>query len=352
MVTCRDPKRLVRSAYALLALSALACSLAQAEEPVQVGDVGSFYVGGESIRLRGLPARPRLQADGTAPQQVNPNGDFESGQVYVQFVKLVRPRQRLPLLLLPGGSLSGVSYETTPDGRPGWQLLFLRMGYSVYIADLLQAGRSPWARVPEVNPQEPQFRSKAFLWEVFRIGPVGSFDARGRYADSRFPIAAFDEFAKQAMPRFHPPEAQLRDSYDALIRRICPCIVVAHSASGLPALAAAQRHADLIAAVVAIEPSGVPAIDKPKPARQLFLWGDHLDLSATEGEWASQYHSAHAYHEAMRSVGGTSTWLHLPALGIRGNSHMLMMDDNSADLAGRVHRWLSAEASSKRRTAR
>ncbi|MDY3690599.1 MAG: hypothetical protein SO072_01360 [Dysosmobacter sp.] len=30
----------------------------------------------------------------------------------------------------------------------------------------------------------------------------------------------------------------------------------------------------------------------------------------------------------------------LPELGIRGNSHMLMMDDNSADIAELIHQWL------------
>ncbi len=338
-----NPHRLVRSA--LLTLSALACWFVHADEPIEVGEIGSFYVGGESLRLRGLPKRPQVQADKGAPLLVDPSGDFESGQVYVQFVKLARPRQRLPLLLLPGGSLSGVTYETTPDGRPGWQMLFLRMGYSVYTVDTLQAGRSPWARIPEVNPREPQFRPKAFLWEVFRLGPAGSYaaaDTPRAYADSRFPVAAFDDFAKQAMPRFYPTADQLRDSYDALIRRVCPCIIVAHSASGLPALEAAQRHADLIAAVVAVEPSAVPAIDKPKPVPQLFMWGDHLDLSEKQGDWARQYHDAHAYHQAMLGSHGTSTWMHLPKEGIRGNSHLLMMDDNSADLARRLHRWLFA----------
>lgn len=345
MAIPRNRHRWVRSA--LLALSALTCSFAHAEEPIEVGEIGSFYVGGESLRLRGLPARPQVQADKNAPLQIDPNGDFESGQVYVQFVKLAQPRQRLPLVLLPGGSLSGVTYETTPDGRPGWQMLFLRMGYSVYTVDLMQAGRAPWARIPEVNPREPQFRSKEFLWEVFRIGSAGSYGTAGTpraYADSRFPVAAFDAFAKQAMPRFHPSADKLRDSYDALIRRVCPCIIVAHSASGLPALEAAQRHADLIAAVVALEPSAVPAIDEPKPVPQLFMWGDHLDLSEKEGDWAKQYHGAHAYHESMLGVRGASTWIYLPKLGIRGNSHMLMMDDNSADLARRVHRWLSIHA--------
>ena len=32
-------------------------------------------------------------------------------------------------------------------------------------------------------------------------------------------------------------------------------------------------------------------------------------------------------HERILELGGDSTWMNLPAMGIKGNSHMLMMDD-------------------------
>ena len=40
------------------------------------------------------------------------------------------------------------------------------------------------------------------------------------------------------------------------------------------------------------------------------------------------------------ALGADCTWMSLPELGIRGNSHMLMMDDNSADIAELIHQWL------------
>jgi hypothetical protein len=35
-------------------------------------------------------------------------------------------------LLWHGGGLTGVTYETTPDGRDGWLNMFVRSGWDVY----------------------------------------------------------------------------------------------------------------------------------------------------------------------------------------------------------------------------
>ncbi len=43
-----------------------------------------------------------------------------------------------------GGGLSGVTYETKPDGKPGWLNYFLRQGWDVYISDAMERGRSGW----------------------------------------------------------------------------------------------------------------------------------------------------------------------------------------------------------------
>lgn len=331
-------------ALALLAIAAHALS-AQPIAIVQVREMGSFYVGGRSVSLRGLPERPRVRRPDAPAEKVDPNGDFETGQIYVQFVKLAKP-YRLPLLLLPGGSVTGVTYETTPDGRAGWQLLFLRHGYSVYIADTAQAGRAPWARFPEINADEPAFRTEQFIWEIFRIGPEGSFAASGGprpYADTRFPVTAFREFAKQAAPRFRVPREEERKGYDDLLAKVCPCIVLAHSAAGPLALEAVLAHPRLVAGLVLIEPSAAPAASEAARGTavpHLFLWGDHLDLSHPDGSWAQQYFGAQRYHDALRASGGHSTWIYLPDRGIRGNSHMLMMDTNSAEIAELIHEWI------------
>ena len=40
-------------------------------------------------------------------------------QIYVQFVKLAQPKAKVPILFRHGGGLTGVTWETMPDGKPG-----------------------------------------------------------------------------------------------------------------------------------------------------------------------------------------------------------------------------------------
>jgi len=47
------------------------------------------------------------------------------------------------------------------------------------------------------------------------------------------------------------------------------------------------------------------------------------------------------WYDALRAAGCDATWLSLPGIGIRGNSHALMTDDNNADIAGIALRWLT-----------
>lgn len=42
----------------------------------------------------------------------------------------------------------------------------------------------------------------------------------------------------------------------------------------------------------------------------------------------------------IRAAGGTADTLDLPAEGVRGNSHMLMMDTNSDEIAARIQHWM------------
>lgn len=332
---------------AILSLTAMSAPVvAQSTKSIVIRDIGSFYIPGREVSVRSAPKRPRLGSANQEVEIVDPNGDFEVQQTYVQYVKLVKPRSRWPILFLPGGSVSGVTYESTPDGRPGWQLEFLRAGYSTYVADTWQAGRAPWARYPEINAQEPQFRPKAFLWETFRIGPPRSYaltrEQRKAYPGTRFPVHAFDKFALQAFPRFQAPAADDRLLPLALFERVCPCVLVAHSAAGPAAFQIAHERPDLVKAVIAIEPSGGLGLEKRRSDRvqlapHLIMWGDHVNA---DDSWKGLYRSALEYSDAIRAVGAPVSWINLPTEGVRGNSHMLMMDDNSAEIAARIHRWI------------
>ena len=43
----------------------------------------------------------------------------------------------------------------------------------------------------------------------------------------------------------------------------------------------------------------------------------------------------------MRAAGGKVDVISLPDIGIKGNSHMMMMDKNNAQVADLIHKWLT-----------
>ena len=335
---------------------ALATALATATPAAAdylVKEVGSFHVGGHTETLSGLPSKEIVFSPGAPPIKVDPNGEFEVEQMYVQFVKQAQPKSKLPLLLWHGGGLSGVTWETKPDGKPGWQQFFLNAGYDVYVSDAVERGRASWARYPEIFRSEPFFRPKKEGWELFRIGDTDSYatDPAKRTAlpGTQFPIAAFDQFSKQAIPRWGTNDSATQAAYDAYVEKACPCVIVVHSQGGNFAFNAALRYPDKIKALVAVEASGSPNPDttdfaKIKGVPMLWVWGDNLDKFPF---WQRIVAQQEKFRSNLVKAGGTGDRILLPEVGIRGNSHMLMMDRNSDQVADLIDQWLAKQGLKK-----
>src|SRR5262245_21832229 len=174
---------------ALAAATALVATSALAQQPIALRDMGSFHVGGRHIEISGQPVREVVFTPGGVPAKVDPNGTYQVEQMYAQYFLVQNRKGKLPLLMWHGGGLSGVTYETKPDGKPGWMIYFLRQGWDVYVSDAMERGRSGWT---------DQFKGEAMhlplgdLWERFRIGPIGSWspdkDKRKIFPDTQFPI--------------------------------------------------------------------------------------------------------------------------------------------------------------------
>jgi len=309
-----------------------------------------MHVGGRPVTLSGLPIREIVFTAGAPPFRVDPNGDFETEQMYVQWMKLVSPSGRYPILMIHGGGLTGVTWETKPDGNPGWQSYFLKAGYDVYVADAVERGRASWSRYPEIFKGEPFFRTKKEAWELFRIGPRDSYATeppkRTAWPDTQFPVGAFDQFMKQGVPRWATNDVATQRAYDALVRKICPCVIIVHSQGGNFAFNAALRAPDKIRAIAAIEPSGAPDPAKTdlgplKAVPHLFVWGDHLDAHDL---WRKITPAIARYRDGLLAAGSSVTEIRLPERGMKGNSHMMMMDRNSDEIAGMVKTWLDQAA--------
>lgn len=328
-------------------IGALALSVQlQPAHAVDVAEVGSFHVGGQALKLEGLPVKELVYTAGGPPTKMDPNGDFHTGQMYVQYIKLTAPKAKYPLLLWHGGGLTGVTYETKPDGKPGWQSYFLNQGHDVYVSDAVERGRASWSRFPEVYKSEPVFRTKKEAWEAFRIGADGSYNSdpaqRKALTGQLFPVSAFDQFAMQSVPRWVTNDAQTTAAYNAYVQKVCPCVILVHSQGGNFGYNATQTNPDKVKGLIAIEPSGAPDPAKVhlasiKDIPHLTVWGDFIEQSAL---WNRLSAASTAYHKAMKEGGGKATWLSLPEAGVKGNTHMLMMDTNSDQVAGLIQKWM------------
>ena len=331
----------------------LAALLGCSTGTLQVAEVGSYHVGGRSVTLSGLPEKELTFTPGAPPLKLNPNGDFEVEALYTRYTLLANPKGRYPLLLWHGGGLAGVTWETKPDGAPGWENYFLHTGYDVYVSDAVERGRASWARYPEIFKSEPFFRPKKEGWELFRIGDTDSYatNAAQRKAlpGTQFPIAAFDQFAKQSIPRWGTNDAATQAAYDAYVDKACPCVIVVHSQGGNFAFNAALRYPDKIKALVAVEASGSPNPDTTDFARikgvpMLWVWGDNLDRFPF---WQRVVAQQEKFRSNLVAAGGTGDRILLPDLGIRGNTHMMMMDRNSDQIAGLIDQWLARQGMKK-----
>ncbi len=316
---------------------------------IEVEEVGSYHIGGRQVSLSGLPKREIVYTVGAAPLMVDPNGDFEVEQMYVQYVRLATPKAKFPLLMWHGGGLTGVTWETKPDGKPSWQTFFLRSGHSVYVSDAVERGRASWARYPEIFKTEPFFRTKEEAWELFRFGPKGSYATDPAksvaHPGQRFPVAAFDQFAKQIVPRWATNDAATHAAYAALVQKVCPCVIMVHSQGGNFGFNAALRAPDKVKALIVVEPSGAPDpakvdVKMVKDVPHLFVWGDYLDKYEL---WVKLLPASTRYRDALKAAGVTVDWLDLPKMGIAGNTHMLMMDENSDQIAGLIQDWMTKQ---------
>ncbi len=316
---------------------------------VEIDRVGSFHIPGREIGVSGIPPREDVLTPGGPVRTIDQNGAHEIEQMYVQYVRLAKPRARFPLLMWHGGGMTGVTWEDTPDGRPGWQMTFLQHGHDVYVSDAVERGRASWSCLPDIYGGQPFARTKQECWEGFRVGPIGSWwtndEERRAFDGQRFPVDAFDAFVQQTVPRWTVNDTATQAAYDRLIERVGPAVVMAHSQSGNFAFTAALHAPDKVRAVIGIEPSGTPMPDGADIASirdipHLVVWGDFIEDGT---RWPGYQKRIAAYGEALRAVGGSLDVIDLPALGIHGNSHFPMMDDNSDAVAALVQDWVEAK---------
>jgi len=331
-----------------LASVAAGALAACAQAPIALKEMGSFHVGGREVVISGKPVKEVVFTPGGVPAKVDPNGVYQVEQMYVQYFIPQNQRGALPLLMWHGGGLTGVTFETTPDGREGWLNYFVKKGWAVYNSDAVERGRSGWAMYPDVFKGEPVFLTKENPFERFRIGTgPGSYNkdpARMKLLPgSQFPAEGYDNFTKQGVPRWTTTDEAIIAAYTELVDRVCPCVVLIHSQSGQFGLKVAQARPDKVKALILVEPAGVgdrKQVAQLKNVPILAVYGDYIE---SDSRWPKIKANGVQFLEEVRKTGGRYEVVDLPKIGIGGNSHMIMMDRNSDQVAGVIQGWLEKQ---------
>jgi pimeloyl-ACP methyl ester carboxylesterase len=326
-----------------LFLIALAGSpaMAQTKEPLALREMGSFHIGGRHVEISGKPVR---EVDiGGARQKLDPNGTYIVEQMYVQYLLPQTRKGQVPLLMWHGGGFTGVTYESTPDGRDGWLNMFVRKGWDVYVSDAVERGRAGWA-MPEVFEGEPVFLTVDVPWSGWRFGDPGSWDPdpakRKPYPGSQFPLEAYDNLIKQIVPRWTTTNKAIMAAYNQLVDKVCPCVLLVHSQSGTFGYEAALAHPDKVKALVIVEGTirgNAETAAKLKNVPILVLYGDNVEKSRM---FSGQRENNIKMAALANAAGGSIEIVNLPDLGIRGNTHFMMMEKNNAQIADVINEWL------------
>lgn len=243
-----------------------------------------------------------------------------------------------PILFIHGGGLTGTTFESTPDSRPGWAPLAASLGHAVYILDLVDYVRS--ARAPDSERDgEVEYRAAKEVWERFRIGPLEGWEERRGFEGGQFPVEGFDALVAGQVPRRrNGDEVEARGLSEA-IERIGECLVVAHSHGCVVMQLALGEEGvrERVRKLVCVEPSMVGAGDRVcESVDTLVVWGDNL-----EGEMG--WKAVAERYERNAPQRTETCWL--SERGIKGNSHFPMCDRNSDVVWGVIQEWLDKDAS-------
>lgn len=331
-------------------------------EQIIIKEQGSFAIGGTVITNPGT-------FDPIKDGAFNPTSQSSAGQTlhgdhaYV-FYQVPANARKLPFVFWHGHGQSVKTWQTTPDGREGFQNIFLRRNYPVYLIDQPRRGEAARSTKPVTISATPDEQ----LWfGIFRLGAYPDFYPGVQFSkDSN----ALNQFYRQMVPNTGPYDAQVNiDAVSALFDKVGQGILVTHSQSGGPGWRTAIKNSK-IKAVVSLEPGGDfvfpedEAIDTIKVSGRTILpprvpmadfmqltkipiviyYGDNIPAQPStnpgQEQWRVFLSIARQFRDVVNKHGGDVTLIHLPDIGIKGNTHFLMSDLNNVAIANHLSDFL------------
>lgn len=347
-------KRLLSSA---LLTSALAVTYVQANDkpaPLVIQEQGGFAVGGTVISTPGIYNSLTF----------SPEGQTLHGDHAYIFYQIPENAHQYPLTFLHGAGQSMRTWGTTPDGREGFQTIFLRRNFSVYLIDQPrrgEAGRSTVSMPINATPDEQMW------YEMFRIGVWPKmFDGVQFPKDKE----SLNQYFRQMTPNTGPyDEAIISDAIVALYEKTGPGVLVTHSQGGGPGWRAAIKS-DKVRAVVSYEPGafffpqgeapaelptsspfGVKPVEIPIEEFKtlttipiVLFYGDNIPEARSDypgqDNWRIRLQMAKRWVEVINKHGGDATLISLPEIGVKGNTHFPFSDLNNIEIADLLSKWL------------
>ena len=323
--------------------------------PLVIQSQGSFAVGGTVKQTPGTYNNNQPTAAGQS---------FHGDHLYA-FYQVPQNPKALPIVMLYGAFQSARSWETTSDGREGFQTVFLRRGFPVYLVDQPRRGRAGNSTV--AASVEPAPNDQLFF-DQFRIGKWPKYFENVQF--DRKP-ETLDQFFRSVTPNTGPYDAGvISDAMSALFAKIGPAILFTHSQGGGPGWLTAIKNPN-VKAIVAFEPGSgfifpegelppampsaagtlapeaVPLADFQKLTRIpiVIYYGDNFPVEPTsergQDNWRVRLAMARLWVAAINKHGGDAQLVHLPEVGIRGNTHFLMSDLNNLQIADLVSKFLT-----------
>jgi len=322
--------------------------------PIVIREQGSFAVGGRVITNPGTFDQYNQTPAGQT---------FHGDHAYVFYQIPVKAR-KYPLVMWHGIGQFSKTFETTPDGREGYQNIFLRRGFVVYLIDQPRrgnAGRSMAEGNITPTPDEQGW------FGTFRVGIWPDYFEGVQFA--RDP-ETLNQYFRQMTPNIGPIDINANiEAVSALFDKIGPAILVSHSHSGGMGWLTAIKNQN-IKAIVSYEPGSgfvFPEGEVPAPIPMaggllsasaaplsdfmkltgipiIIYYGDFIpalpmDNPGQDG-WRARLEMARLWRDAVNRHGGDVTVVHLPEIGIKGNTHFPFSDLNHIEIADLMSEWL------------
>lgn len=344
-------------------LGMLMISLASCEQKnlMLIQEQGSFAIGGSVITHPGT-----FDAIERTPEGQTFHGDH----AYIFYQIPVKVRE-LPLVMWHGFGQFSKTWETTPDGREGFQNIFLRRGFGVYLIDQPRRGRASRSTVEATISPTPD---EQFWFNTFRVGVWPDYFTGVQF--SKEP-EALNQYFRQMAPNIGSFDTEvITDAVSDLFTKTGPAILVSHSHSGGFGWSTAVKNPN-VRAIVSYEPgsgfifpegevpaaiesssgplqaAGVPMAEFLKITKIpiIIYYGDNIPATpdpnpGTDG-WRARLAMARLWRDAVNRHGGDVTVVHLPEIGIKGNTHFPFSDLNNLEIADLMSKWLNQKGLDK-----